>query len=73
MVAVIGILMTAMTIYLDGSGERSKIIEAEWCAATLDGEIQNYMYYALTSKKLKVWENYDQEVSPDWYYIILSV
>lgn len=65
--------MMWMTIYLDWWSENSKIIEAEWCANTLNGEIQNFLFYTLTSKQLRVqsWSDYI-EVSPKSYYIYMT-
>ena len=61
--------MLWMTAYLWWSQEKSKIIEANGCANTLLWEINNYLYFALTSKSLKINDNY---ISPDFYYIQLS-
>lgn len=58
-----------MWSYLWWSTERTKVISAEWCMNTLDGELTNYVFFALTSKTLKTWNNF---VSPNFYNIYLS-
>lgn len=68
-VFIIWILMLWMTIYLDWTGERTKIIEAEWCLNSFWWVINNYLYYTLTSKNIKVWSD---EISPKYYTIMLS-
>lgn len=68
-VAIIWVLMMWMTVYMWWYNERTKIIEAQWCAATLWWEMDNYVFYALTSKKLKIWEEY---ISPTAYFIYLT-
>ena len=64
-VAIIWVLMLWMTVYIWWSDERSKIIEANWCAWALGWKINNFVYYALTSKNIN-------STSPDYYYIQLS-
>ena len=51
-VSVIWILIMWTTVYLWGAGDRRKIIEAQWCANTIWWEIDNFIFYALTSKEL---------------------
>jgi prepilin-type N-terminal cleavage/methylation domain-containing protein len=51
-IAIIWILMMWMTVYIWWSGEKTKIIEAEWCANSLWWVMDNYLYYALTSRTL---------------------
>ena len=59
-----------MTVYIWGSDEKRKVIEAQWCASTIWWELTNYIFYALTSKSLRGSDgNLD---SPDFYYITLS-
>ena len=70
-VAVIWILMVWMTIYLWWSDEKRAIIEAQWCASTIWGEMTNYVFFALTSKNLRL-EDSNSVVSPDTYTIWLS-
>jgi hypothetical protein len=62
--------MMWMTAYIGWSWEKTKIIEAQWCATTLWWKINNYVYYALTSKSLKI--DNTTTVSPDFYVIWLS-
>ena len=69
-VAVIWILVMWITVYISWTNQRSKIIEAEGCAATLWWVIDNYLYNALTSKVLKI--EWNQTVSPNFYTIQLS-
>lgn len=68
-VAIIWVLMMWMTVYMWWYNERTKIIEAQWCAATLWWEMDNYVFYALTSKKLKIG---DELISPSSYHIYLT-
>ena len=58
-----------MTIYLDWTWDRAKNIEAESCANTFLWNINNFLFYTLTSKTLKSDWN---EVSPNYYTIQLS-
>lgn len=69
-VAVLWILMMWTTIYLEWSDDKRRIIEAQWCAATIWWWINNYIYYALTSKSLRLESN--NVVSPNFYYIKLN-
>ena len=69
-VTIIWILMMWMTVYIGWSLEKTKIIEAQWCAASLWWEINNYLYYTLTSKTLKI--NNTTTVSPNFYHIWLT-
>lgn len=59
-----------MTIYLDWTWDRAKNIEAESCAKSFLWNMNNFLYYTLTSKILKDadWN----EVSPNYYTIQLS-
>ena len=66
---IIWILMLWMTIYLDWTGERTKVIEAEWCINSFWWILNNYLYYTLTSKNIKVWE---EDIPPKYYTIMLS-
>ena len=68
-IAIIWVLMMWMTVYIWWSSERTKIIEAEWCATSFWWKIDNYLYYALTSRMLQSW---DDQISPNFYYIQLS-
>lgn len=68
-VAIIWVLMMWMTVYMWWYDERTKIIEAQGCAATLWWELDNYVFYALTSKKLKIGND---TVSPSAYFIYLT-
>ena len=65
-VTMIWILIMATTVYLWWADEKRKIIEAQWCASTIHGELSNFVFYALTSKNLKIDWN---EISPDCYRI----
>ena len=66
--------MLWMTVYLWKSGERAKIIEAEWCANALWSTLWNYVYYTLTSRNLRVKIDDDTEItiSPTYYSIELT-
>ena len=66
-ISVIGILIAWTTVYLWWSGDKRKIIEAQWCAATIWWELNNFIFYALTSKELNstIW-------APDYYRIWLN-
>ncbi len=67
-VTMIWILIMATTVYLWWADEKRKIIEAQWCASTIHWELNNFVFYALTSKNLKIdWD----EVSGDEYIIDL--
>ena len=59
----------ATTVYLGGSDEKRKIIEAQWCANTIWWEINNFIFYTLTSKNLKIG---DDPISPTHYIVQLS-
>lgn len=61
--------MMATTIYLWWTDEKRKSIEAQWCAATIWGEITNFVFYALTSKILKLDGN---PQVPEYYYLSLT-
>lgn len=63
---MIWILMMATTMYLGWSDEKRKTIEAQWCANTIWWEINNFLFYTLTSKNLKTNENI---ISPNYYII----
>lgn len=69
-VAIIWILMMGTTIYLQWSDEKRKIIEAQWCTSTLLWEMNNFIFYALTSKNLRI--SNSQTISPDFYYISIE-
>jgi hypothetical protein len=69
-ISVVWMLMMATTVYLWWTDEKRKVIEAQWCTATIWSEITNFVFYALTSKNLKL-EN-DTYVSPDYYYVSLT-
>ena len=69
-VAIIWILMMWLTVYLWWSWERAKLIEAQWCAISIWWKINNYVFYALTSKNLRLPDN--TVVAPDYYYIQLT-
>lgn len=69
-VAMIWILIMATTVYLWWTDEKRKIIEAQWCAATIWWEIHNYLFSTLTSKKLKI--SNSQTESPNYYIIELT-
>ena len=68
-VAIVWILMMATTIYLWGTDEKRKVIEAQWCAATIWGHMTNFAFYALTSKNLRY---NDKPVSPTYYIVSLT-
>ena len=69
-IAMVWILIMATTIYLWWTDERRKVIEAQWCAASLWWEMANYVFYALTSKNLR--DNNDKVVFPSSYMIQLT-
>lgn len=68
-IAIIWILMMWMTVYISWSSERTKIIEAEWCASSFWWIMDNYLFYALTSRILYSWNS---PISPNYYYIQLT-
>lgn len=69
-VVIIWILTLWMTIYLDWTWDRAKNIEAESCANSFLWNINNFLFYTLTSKTLK--PDWGDEVSPKYYTIQLS-
>lgn len=69
-ISIIWLLIAWITVYLWSSDEKRETIEAQWCASTLWGHISNYVFFALTSKNLRV-EN-STTVSPNIYTIWLS-
>ena len=66
-IMMIWILMTATTMYLWWSDEKRKTIEAQWCLNTLWWEINNFLFFTLTSKNLKI--DGSESVSPDYYIV----
>lgn len=66
-ITIIWILIMASTVYFGWSGEKRKVIEWQWCAASIWWEITNYVFYTITSKKLKISDN--DFVSPNYYII----
>ena len=68
-VAIIWILMMGITVYIWGLWERAKIIEAQWCSTSIWWELNNYVFYALTSKNLKTGDNV---ISTDYYFVQLT-
>ena len=66
-VTMIWILMMATTIYLWWFDEKSKIIDWQWCARSIGGEINNFLFYTLTSKNLRLTES--EVYSPNYYII----
>lgn len=62
--------MLATTVYIGGSDEKRKVIEAQWCANTIWWEINNFVFYTLTSKHLKIDDN--NTISPSHYIIQLT-
>lgn len=69
-VAIIWILMMWVTVYIWWLWERAKTIEAQWCAASLWWQINNYVFNALTSKNLRL--DNGTIISPDIYQIVLA-
>lgn len=69
-VAMIWILIMATTVYLGWSDEKRKTIEAQWCAASIWWKINNFIFYTLTSKKLKI--SSSKYESPNYYIIQLT-
>lgn len=69
-IAIIWILMAWTTVYLQWSDDTRKIIEAQWCASTIWWTINNYIFYSLTSKNLRISDN--ETDSPDLYAIKLT-
>ncbi len=66
-VMMIWILMMATTMYLGWSDEKRKTIEAQWCTNSIWWEINNFLFYTLTSKHLKLSET--ETISPNYYII----
>ena len=66
-ISIIGILMAWTTVYLSWYNEKRQVIEAQWCAATIWWELNNFIFYALTSKELN-----DTIKAPDYYRIWLD-
>lgn len=69
-VVILWILTLWMTIYLDWTWDRAKNIEAESCANSFLWNMNNFLFYTLTSKTLKT--DWGDEVSPKYYTIQLS-
>ena len=69
-VAVIWVLMMATTVYLWGTDEKRKVIEAQWCATTLWSEMTNFVFYTLTSKKLRIDNTPISDIK--YYYVSLT-
>ena len=69
-VTIMWLLIMATTVYLGWSWEKRKVIEGQWCAAALWWEISNYVFYALTSKKLRL--SNTETISPNYYIIQFS-
>lgn len=69
-VTIIWILILATTIYIGGSDEKRKVIEAQWCANTIWWEINNFIFYAITSKHLRIDD--DNTIAPSYYIIQLT-
>ena len=65
-IMMIWILIMATTMYLWWSDEKRKTIEAQWCANTIWWEINNFLFYTLTSKNLKI---DGEEISPNYYIV----
>lgn len=68
-IAIVWVLMMATTVYLWGTDEKRKVIEAQWCAASIWGEMTNFVFYTLTSKNLRY---NDKPVSPTYYIVSLT-
>ena len=68
-IVIIWILMMWTTVYFGWTTEKRKIIEAQWCANTILWEMNNYAFYALTSKSLV--KNWWTPRSPYFYWIKL--
>jgi len=66
---VIGVLSMGMMTYLGWNDERALMFKAEGCLTTIDGKVQNFLNYALTSKSFDFWGTF---FSPDYYTILLS-
>jgi prepilin-type N-terminal cleavage/methylation domain-containing protein len=66
-VCMISILIMATTIYLSWFGEKRKVIEWQWCASSIWWEINNFVFYAITSKNLK--PSGSDPIFPDYYII----
>lgn len=54
-------------MYLGWSDEKRKIIEAQWCVNTIWWEINNFLFYTLTSKNLRLSES--EVISPEYYIV----
>ena len=69
-VTIMWLLIMATTVYLGWSWEKRKVIEGQWCAAALWWEISNYVFYTLTSKRLRL--SSTETISPNYYIIQFS-
>ena len=68
-IAIVWILMMATTVYF-WTDDKRRSIQAQWCVTTIWWEIHNFLFYALTSKRLRLDEN--TTVSPEYYIIQLT-
>lgn len=66
---IIAIIIMSTTVYL-WIDDKRKIIESQWCVTTIWWELHNFLFYALTSKKLRLDE--ETTVSPEFYIIQLT-
>lgn len=62
--------MLATTVYLGWGDEKRKVIEAQWCANTIWWEINNFIFYTITSKHLKIDD--DNSIAPSYYIVQLT-
>ena len=69
-IVIIWVLMAWTTIYLQWSDETRKVIEAQWCATTIWWYINNFIFYSLTSRNLRI--SASNIISPDIYAIKLA-
>lgn len=69
-IGILWLLIAWVTVYLWWSDEKRATIEAQWCTSTIWWEITNYVFFALTSKNLRLTGS--QTVSPNIYTIGLS-
>lgn len=68
-IVIIWVLMMWTTIYFGWSNEKRKIIEAQWCLNTILWELNNYTFYAMTSKGLRTSSDV---ITPNFYRITLD-
>lgn len=68
-IIMIGLLSMSMMTYLGGNDERVLRYKAEWCVKTINGKLQNFLNFALTSKSFTL---SGALFSPDYYVLWFS-